>query len=141
MPTALSIFPVFSVNFDAISLWVASLSFKQLVDISVSSTSPVSPNQVPAMDGFFNSIVKCDAALCFLDCYNFSSPSAQAPEPSVLPFAASQSSQIQCGMVLVFGCDRDIDNSSELGGYVCGKNGRGWEEEKKGMVLELTIFP
>lgn len=69
--------------------------------------------------------MKCGAALCPLDCYNFSSPSAQAPEPSVLPFAISQSSQIQCGKVFVFGCDRDIGDSSELG--VCmgrGENGR-----------------
>lgn len=90
----------------------------------------------------FQLIVKCGAALCPLDCYNFSSPSAQAPEPSVLPFAISQSSQIQCGKVFVFGCDRDIDDNSELG--VCmgrGENGRSWEEEKEGMVLELTIFP
>lgn len=62
--------------------------------------------------------MKNDAASCFLDRYNFSSLSAQAPAPSVYRLLFLSHSvmtpQIQCSTVLVFGYGSDGDDSSEL---------------------------
>lgn len=117
MPTALPLFPVFSVNFYAISLWATSLRLKQLLDISVSSASPISPNPVPAMDCFSPPLWRMMLLLVFLIAiiFLFLVHRLLHPVCTVCYFSVILSWHPRFSVVLVFGSGRDGDDSSGLG--------------------------